>query len=671
VGPGAAVAAVRTFVMTDLEGSTRRWEDDDRRMAETLEQHDELLTEVFEAAGGSVFKNTGDGVCVAFTSTGRAVEAAVEAQRRIQRADWPAPDRPRVRVGIDMGEAVHRDGDWFGKPLNRTARVMQAAAGDQILSSAVVAEMAALDLDGGPDLDDLGLFRLPDLAPMRLFRVSADDLASAAGPPREPRVSGQALGQLRTRTYGREAERSALADDLGREQLVTVVGPGGAGKTHLARQVGADLVQEFTGGAWVSELGKVTSAEAAAQEILTSIGGLRHSATSVTDSITRTLDGRRVLVVLDNCEHVIEGLTPVIEQVLTDCPRVALLATSREPLGVDGELVRRIQPLDREAATALFVAEARRHGRDLDPADPAIDRICGRLDDLPMAVRLAAARARSLDLPTIEALLADRFDNLRALGEEGLEHQRTLRATIAWSVNALDRPTRAFLAELSVFADRFGVEDVRAVSGADPAEQLTMLDDLVQRSLLIGPEPTSDGVRYRLLESVRIYAREHLDAEVRDRHLDHLLARVAVWSTELGSKDSPGSRHFERRWDDLRVAFDHAVASGRDGDAVVLLARAATYGGLAMRFEMLDWYARVLDGESEDFAGDDEARAHAGWSVLATYHGDFDLAADRARAVVAAKPDLAEGAWAMAWLPWTRGELDPAREWLDRVIDNP
>ncbi|MEL7208318.1 MAG: adenylate/guanylate cyclase domain-containing protein, partial [Actinomycetota bacterium] len=454
-GGSGAGHLTRTFVMTDLAGSTQRWEDEPQTMAEVLANHDELLIGAFTEHGGDVFKHTGDGLCVAFESATSAVHAAIEAQRRLQSAQWPIGNRPQVRIGIDTGEAQPRDGDWFGRPLNRAARVMDAGSSDQILCSHSVAELASIDAESGAELIELGLFRLAGLAPLLLFRLTAADLVTASAPPRSMRVGGQPLQPLRTVTFGREEVRGELARALERDRLVTLTGPGGAGKTHLARHVGSELLDRFIGGAWFCGLGSVDGDAAAAQAVLSAIGGIQHGSASVVDSIITTLGERQVLLLVDNCEHVIGGIGPLLDQIVTACPGVAVLATSREPLGVAGERVHRIEPLDRAAAIDLFVSEAGRHGQPIDAADPVVARICDRLDDLPMAVRLAAARARSLDLVTLESLLADRFEFLTDREAGGLAHQQTLRTTIAWSVNALDAPVRAFLIALGAFAEHF------------------------------------------------------------------------------------------------------------------------------------------------------------------------------------------------------------------------
>ncbi len=670
-----AGSAMRTFVVTDLAGSTDPAsaapdQGADQQADLTLhEQYGEIVSSAMIEHGGVPFTGPAHGVCAAFTSVAAAVRASVEAQRRLQTTEWPGA-RPRMRIGIDTGEARQREGGWYGRPVDRTTRIMDAGSGDQILCSPVVAEMAS-DVGDGVEFVDLGLYRLADVAPLTLWRVTAPDLEVAAAPPRSMRVGGRPIPPLRTHTFGREVERAELGGELQRARIVTLVGPGGAGKTHLALHVGADLADRFTGGAWLCQLGTLDSDGAAGQEILTAIGGLQHATATVADSIVSTLGERDALLLVDNCEHVRDGVAPLIDQILAECPRVRVLATSRAPLGSAGEVVRRIHPLERAAAIELFVSEARRHGQPIDAADPAVSRICARLDDLPLAVRLAAARARSIDLPTLESLLADRFEFLTDAEPGGLEHQQTLRTTIAWSVNALDRPVREFLTALSVFADRFDMNDIGAMSDASPLERIAMVDELTQRSLLIGPEPSELGPRYRLLESVRLFTRERLTDAVRHRYVDHLVALVDVWRETIGAPDNDGVRRFADRWDDLRAAVFMAAQLERRTDVIELLSRSGLYGNVAMRFEMLEWYDQLLDVGTTSYTSDQEARAYAGWAVLANFHGDWALSDRLSHAVAEAEPELAEAAWAVAWRRYTDGDLDDARMWLDRIIDNP
>ncbi|MEM9713381.1 MAG: BTAD domain-containing putative transcriptional regulator, partial [Actinomycetota bacterium] len=584
--------------------------------------------------------------------------------------EWTVEARNRLHVR--QAQVLRAAGAW--------GRLLELDPTDETAHVAVMEDdLRAGDRDGALRRYDLladVLDRELGIVPgERAAAIRARALATHVGsgvPIDEPRParSGQQIRAPRVRTYGRDLELEQLVARFGDGGLVTLVGPGGAGKTHLARLAGSEASGRFAQGACAVELGRVDGVEPTGQATLDAIGGVQGAGMTVSDAVVAALAEVDVLLVLDNCEHVLRAVGPLVDRIVLECPGVTVLATSREPLGIDGEQVVRIAPLDRAAAVDLFVDEAGRHGTALDHDDPAVDRICDRLDDLPMAVRLAAARARSLDLETLEALLADRFEYLGETDPGALAHQQTLQTTIAWSFNALGRATRSFLVALGVFADEFDLDAVAAVTDTTAVERLGMIDELVRRSLLVGPIPHATGPRYRLLESVRIFARDELGDEVRQRHVLYFAETSRRWNDTIGASDNAGLRRFRDGFDDLRIAFGAALELGRRDDALRILANTGVLANSTMRFELLDWYGRALDPAPDMIATVDEARAYAGWSALAMYNGDYPLAARLADAVVETHPGLTEGHWAMALLRWTHGDITAARHWVQQILDD-
>ena len=392
-----------TFLFTDIEGSTARWESDAGSMRDALARHDEVLRRAVDSHGGWLFKHTGDGVCAAFASASAAVGAAIEAQRGVALP---------VRMGLASGEAELRDDDYFGSVLNRAARVMDAGHGGQILLASSTASVLA-----GVELDDLGERRLRDLsAPLRLFQVRADGLRVSFPALRTLETVPGNLPEQLTSFVGREAEVSEVAAAVRAHRLVTLTGVGGVGKTRLALQVAAALGEVFHDGAWLVELAPIRDRGVVAEAVAGVVGAGRQTGSAVEHSVAESLAGRHLLVVLDNCEHVLDGAADVVEAILAGTAAVSVLATSREILGVAGEHVRPVAPLPTDeglvsAAAGLFLerAEAASPAFVLDADGDDVTEICRHLDGIPLAIELAAARMRSMTPREVRDRLNERF----------------------------------------------------------------------------------------------------------------------------------------------------------------------------------------------------------------------------------------------------------------------
>src|SRR5277367_3847266 len=418
--PGAAApSGVVTFLFTDVEGSTRRWEADADGMRIALAAHDEVLRSSIDAHGGRLFKHTGDGVCAAFASPRSAVDAAVAAQRALELP---------VRMGLATGEAELREGDYFGAVLNRAARVMAAGHGGQIL----VAESTA-GLLSGVDLADLGPRRLRDLpTPVQVFQVRAEGLQADFPPLRALDVSPGNLRAAVTSLIGRESEAAEVQAAVKAHRLVTLTGVGGVGKTRLALEVAGRLADEFPDGVWFFELAAVTDPAAVPDAVAAVLGITQQPGRSVAESVAAALEGRVRLLVFDNCEHVPDAAADLIEAILAASATTKVVATSREGLGIADERLWPVPSLDvgagvDSAAVALFVERAQHVSPRFavgDAGEAAVVEICRRLDGIPLAIELAASRMASMTASEVRDRLDQRF-RLLVGSRRGLERHHT------------------------------------------------------------------------------------------------------------------------------------------------------------------------------------------------------------------------------------------------------
>jgi predicted ATPase/class 3 adenylate cyclase len=560
-----------TFLFTDLEGSTRLWEEHSDDMRVALARHDEILRKTVEAHDGAIVKTTGDGLHAAFATADHALAAAVDAQLALTGEVWPLPEPLRVRMGIHTGAAEERDGDYYGPAVNRAARVAAAAHGGQILVSHASEELGRDTLPSGATLIDLGEHRLRDLARAeRVFQLAAPGLTGDFAPPRTADAyPGNLPVQLST-FVGREHDVRAITDALCDARLITLTGVGGVGKTRLATQVAAELLPHFPDGAWLCELAPATDGDALEQVVVAALGITPRAGTTLRGSIVEFLAAKHLLIVLDNCEHLLDDAGNLAESILRECPGVTILATSREGLGVEGEHLRVVRSLALPtttdaaeiAATAagqLFVERARAAHDDLgfdDDAMVAVAEICRRLDGIPLAIELAAARVGALAPGEIAQRLDERFRLLTGGRRTAVERHHTLRATVDWSYSLLDERERVVFDRLGAFSGSFDSAAAGAVASDHDIESWDVVDaitDLVAKSMVVR-EPGSTTTRYTLLETMRQYALERLDEHddadaVRRRHAQHYVTTAQQMEAGLYGPDELASR--ARVGDDL------------------------------------------------------------------------------------------------------------------------
>jgi predicted ATPase/class 3 adenylate cyclase len=592
----AAPSGAVTFLFTDVEGSTRRWEADAEGMRAALAAHDEVLSRVIEAHGGWLFKHTGDGVCAAFASPRSAVDAAVAAQRGLELP---------VRMGLATGEAELRGTDYFGAVLNRAARVMAAGHGGQIL----LAESTA-GLLSGVDLLDLGPRRLRDLpTPVQVFQVQADGLRTDFPSLRALDAGPGNLRPAPTSFIGRESELDEVQAAVKAHRLVTLTGVGGVGKTRLALEVAARLVDEFPDGVWFFELAAVADPAAVPDAVAAVLGITQQPGKSVAESVAAALEGRSRLLVFDNCEHVVDSVADLVEAILAASATVTILATSREGVGVSEEQLWRVPSLDvnsgtESAAVNLFVDRAHSVVSDFSLAQPgeadAVVEICRRLDGIPLAIELAASRMASMTVNEVRDRLDQRF-RLLVGSRRGLSRHQTLRHAVAWSYDHLDDAEKTLLDRCSVFAGGFDLQSACAVMGSeDDFAILDLLDALVRKSLLVA-DRSSGRTRFAMLETIRQFAEERLVArgdasEIRAAHSRYFAGREAA---VLALWDSPRQREahdwFTVELANLRTAFRWAADRG-DLDVAATIATHVGWLGVGVQtYEPIAWAEELIE----------------------------------------------------------------------------
>ena len=534
-----------TFLFTDLEGSTRLWEEHPEAMEPSLARHDAILRDAVVAHDGYVVKMRGDGAHAAFANATNAVHAARDAQRALVAEDWGSAGELRVRMGIHTGPAQARDGDYYGSAVNRAARLMSAAHGGQIVVSLATEELARDALSDEVELVDLGEHLLRDLSrPERIFEVRAPDLASGFPGLQTLDAYPTNLPLQLSSFVGRESELAAIAEAMRQSRLVTITGVGGVGKTRLAVQIAAELLPDFPDGAWLFELAGVSDADGVAQLVASTLGVREHAEVGLESSIAEFLRRRTALLVLDNCEHVLDAAARLAAKVLQTCPDVYVVATSREGLAVEGERVWPLRSLPIPSAdeppemiaasdaVQLFVERAvmARPGFTLDGTNAsAVADICRRLDGIPLAIELAAARVSAMRPNEIAARVDERFRLLTGGRRTAVERHQTLRAAVDWSYALLDENEQRVFARLGVFAGGFdaaAAEEVVAGDGIEAWDVVDAVASLVDKSMLVDEEPIVDTTRYGMLETLRQYAIEQLAASDdvdawRRRHAAH------------------------------------------------------------------------------------------------------------------------------------------------------
>ena len=578
----AAVAqGLLTFAFTDMVGSTRLWERAPEAARQALARHDTLIRQAVIERGGTVFKTVGDACCCVFNLPQDAVRAAIALQRALSEEPWPEfAGSIRVRVGIHTGAATAERGDYFGPALNRVARLVSAAHGGQILISEDLERLIRGTPDAGYTLLDLGAHRLKDLAePQHIFQVVAEGIATAFPPPATLDARPNNLPSQISEFIGREDELHELRAMLEHNRLVTICGAGGIGKTRLALELAADTIGRYADGSWLVRLADIDNAQLVPQIIASALHVDAVPAEPLSQTLLERLRNRSLFLVLDNAEHVIVETAVLVRTLLENCPGVAVLVTSREPLHVQGERVLRLGRMIGEDATRLF---AERAGIAAD--DGYIARICDRLDGLPLAIEIAAGRIGTLNTKQLDDRLSAALPLLVSKDKTKEDRHRTLRATMEWSFRLLNPKEQRFLAMLGVFEGGCTLESSEAVAWAgeedDPA--FALMDALVEKSF-ITVEPGGESVRYRLLDLVHAFACEKLRSSGEEplarrlhfRYFKTLAERWGTWSSQ--EEETAYLAALEQELPNLRAALDWGFSHEDPADACELLVKVAMY----------------------------------------------------------------------------------------------
>lgn len=597
-------------------------------MAADLELHDRVLSECVVGAGGSVVKHTGDGMIAVFDDPVAAVGAAAAIQRAIGETTWQQADGVQVRAAVHTGVVYQRDGDVFGTAVNRVARLMGVCPPGGVLVSNAAAGLLTDRAPEGFRLEragrvELAGFTTPEEAWV-LVGVGLATVLLAGEVVTEPAEQvGRVLPSIEDELVGRTDELAAVWDALSGHRLVTLVGVGGMGKTRLALEVAHGASTTFSGGAWWIDLSVATSPEAVVPVAMAAVGALEVPGRTPLQAFCDRFTDCAALVVIDNCEHVLSAAGELAAALRTAAPDVRIVSTSREALGLRGEQLLAVGSLPEADGVELFIERACvvRPDLDIDAHRDTITQLSARLDGIPLAIELAAARCRSMTPVEVLQRLDDRFRLLRG-GRTGAERHRTLRAAVEWSYSLLDDDERQVFDTLAVFAGGTLIDGIASVTGLDEIDTLDLVDRLVARSMVVATE-TALGMRYAQLETLRQFAEDRLvDTgridDVRDRHLD--------WVREMGawfgqSKFTPAGTAAFRRFcsevDNLRVAVAHAVGSDRHPLAHEIVDAVVEYAHWRALWEAADWVQPL--------------RLDNGWTDAAALCATFKAAVEQQR----------------------------------------
>jgi predicted ATPase/class 3 adenylate cyclase len=691
-------------LFSDIEGSTKLWDRFPDEMKVALATHDALMRQAIEAHKGYVFKTIGDAFCAAFETVTDALDAVIAAQRALIAEDWGEVGKIRARMALHSGIAQERDGDYFGPPVNRVARLLAAGHGGQVLLSLATVELLRDHMPEDTSLRDYGERRLKDLVrPEHIFQLLAPNLPSEFPPLKSLESFPNNLPVQLTSFVGREKEIAEVKRLLTATHLLTLMGTGGAGKTRLSLQVGSELLDVYPDGVWFIEFAPLTDATLVPQAIASAMGVREEHGRPMLSTLTDYLRDRTVLLIFDNCEHVVAACAKLAETLLRHCPKLRIMASSREALGIAGETVWRIPslslpdpkhlPLDtpnglksltQYEAVRLFIDRATAVAPTFAVTNhnaPAVAQICYRLDGIPLALELAAARVKALTVEQIALRLDDRFRLLTGGSRTALPRQQTLRALVDWSYDLLTEQERAMWRRIGVFAGGWTLEAAEAICADGQIETYEVIDLLIQmvnKSLAIADDHLGE-TRYRMLETIRQYARDKLEASgemaaLRDKHLAFYQQLVMTAEPKLrGGEQVAWLNQLDSEHDNIRAALEWCLAKS-DGETALQLASSLWYFWLVRGYqtegrERLNHALGLSKGQTAL-----RAKALNALGFLVYFQDDYPLARTLLNEALAmgraldAQPAIAYALYGLGCMAWTQGDYSLARTRLEESI---
>ena len=610
-----------TFLFTDIEGSTFKWDLQPEWMSHAFTRQETILREIAAAHGGYVYKMIGDAFQIAFDTAVSALNAAIHAQQALQTEPWGDYGPLRVRMALHTGMTEEREDDYVGPLLNRLARLLDVSQGGQILLSQATYELVCDFLPEGVGLRDMGVHRLKDLSrPEHIYQVTAPGLPNNFQPIQTLDSFPHNLPLQLTSFVGREREILEVKRPLLGDRFVTLTGPGGTGKTRLGLQVAAELLEFFPDGAWLVEFASIADSTLVPQTVAAVLGIRESAGRPIMTLLTEYLRNRELLLILDNCEHLLSACAELVAALLKVCPNLCILATSREALDIPGEVTIRvpslsvpdihripaIEMLTQYESVRLFVERAELIQPDFTLTHTnasSIAQICRRLDGIPLAIELAVARVKVMNVEQVASRLDDRFRLLTGGSRNALPRHQTLRALIDWSFDLLSEPEQKLFRRLSVFAGGWTLEAAEAICSGDGIESYDVLDlltQLVNKSLVIPDLESGPETRYRLLETIRQYAREKMmelggSDKVRERHLEYYLTLTERAEPELRGPDQIAwLDRLEREVDNIRAALEWAVVDEIEAGLRIASALYWFWHIRNHKREGIDWLERVI-----------------------------------------------------------------------------
>lgn len=635
-----------TFVLTDVEASTRLWEAEPDAMRGAIARHVDLISHAVGDHGGTLVRERGEGDSTfsVFSSVPAAVAASLQLQRALVAEVWPPGIDLRVRVALHTGDAQLVDGEYSAPAINRCARIREVAYGGQVLLSEHTAELVDPGLPNGASLRDLGPHRLRDLSrPIRLYQLQHAELREDFPGPKSLEAVLHNLPTQLTSFIGRERELNEVRKLLSTTRMLNLTGAGGVGKTRLALQAAGDLIETYTDGVWFVDLSSITDAATIGPAVASALALREQPGREIADTIIDHLRGAKALLVLDNCEHLVDDVTSFASTLLRTCVELGIVATTREPLRVTGATSWAVpamsvpdervstEELGQYESVRLFSERAALVRPDFaltHETGPIVARLCRRLDGVPLAIELAAAAVRALSPSEIDARLDDRFRILTGGGPDVPRHE-TLRATVDWSYQLLSEIEKTLLRRLSVFAG-FTLEAAEDVCSAEPLDRdriVELVTALVAKSLLVTDE-FEDTTRYALLETIREYAAEKLvesgeESDVAGRHLVHFAGYAERTQDAIDSPELPSVLGaLDADHDNFRRALRYGVVR-RPAEALSLATSLRTFWSIRGHWsDGRRWLDQTL-AAGNDLPADARSRGLVAIGALAQDQGDL------------------------------------------------